>query len=76
MSQTLATLKATSFPPASGGPLSSVETVLEKLVALVRADIAHGHFEISVSGEDGKAGCTSLIITAGKKFKFLVPKQQ
>jgi len=41
-----------------------------------RADIAHGHFEISVSGEDGKAGCTSVIITAGKKFKFLVPKQQ
>ena len=75
MSQNYATLKSTSVRPAAGGPVTSVETVLEKLAALVRSDIAHGHFEIAVSGEDGKAGYTSVIITAGKKFKFLVPKQ-
>lgn len=78
MSQNYATLKRTSVCPAtgSGAPVSPVEAVLEKLEALVRADIAHGHFEIAVSGEDGKAGYTNVIITAGKKFRFVVPKQQ
>ncbi len=53
----------------------TVEEVLEKLAALVRSGIVHGYFEITVMGADGKAGSTEVIITAGKKFRFVVPKQ-
>ncbi|MFB3778736.1 MAG: hypothetical protein ACE141_14045 [Bryobacteraceae bacterium] len=53
----------------------TVEEVLEKLAALVRSGIAHGYFEITVAGADGKAGATEVIITAGKKFRFVVPKE-
>jgi hypothetical protein len=56
-------------------PPHTVEEVLEKLAALVSSGIVHGYFEITVSGADGKAGSTGVIITAGKKFRFVVPKQ-
>jgi hypothetical protein len=71
MSENYATLKSTPVRPTAS---DSVDAVLEKLVALVRSNIAHGHFEIAVSGEDGKAGYTNVVVTAGKKFKFVVPK--
>jgi hypothetical protein len=56
-------------------PQHTVEEVLDKLAALVRSGIAHGYFEITVSGADGKAGSTEVIITAGKKFRFVLSKQ-
>jgi hypothetical protein len=57
---------------AGDGP---VDAVLAKLETLVRSGISHGHFEITISGGDGKAGQTAVIIKAGKVFRFVVPKQ-
>jgi hypothetical protein len=53
----------------------AVEDVVEKLVSILYADIAHGHFEIKITGTDAKAGFTEVVISAGKKFRFVVPKQ-
>ena len=69
MNGAYATIKSPSRPH------HTVEEVLEKLAALVSSGIVHGYFEITVSGADGKAGSTEVIITAGKKFRFIVPKQ-
>jgi hypothetical protein len=75
MKATSATVNNT-FGPGNGiTTRSSIEDVIEKLSSILRADIAHGHFEITVTGTDGKAGFTDVIISAGKKFRFVIPKQ-
>jgi hypothetical protein len=70
-----ATLKDTLKREGPPTPVRAVDDVIEKLVSIVRADIAHGHFEIKVTGTDAKAGFTEIVISAGKKFRFVVPKQ-
>jgi hypothetical protein len=51
------------------------EDALAKLVELVHAGIAHGYFEASIVVRDSSAGRSEIVITAGKQFRFLLPKQ-
>jgi hypothetical protein len=64
-----------TFRQGKGATRSSLAEMLEQLTSIVRADIAHGHFEITVTGTDGKAGFTEVIISAGKKYRYLIQKQ-
>lgn len=74
MPSTSATLKTTSDHHAGGNPHRTADDMIEQLVSIVRAAIAHGHFKITITGTDGRAGFTEVIVTSGKKFRFLVPK--
>ena len=51
-----------------------IEEALTKLVDLVRAGISHGHFEAKIAVRDTSGGRTEIIITAGKQYRFLLPK--
>jgi hypothetical protein len=53
----------------------TAEDALAKLLDVVRAGIAHGHFEATVIVRDSSAGRTEIIISAGKQFRFLLPKR-
>jgi hypothetical protein len=53
----------------------TAEDALAKLLDLVRAGIAHGHFKAKVIVRVSSAGRSEIIITAGNQFRFLLPKQ-
>jgi hypothetical protein len=53
----------------------ALANILEKLSILVKSGVAHGHFEMMLLADDAKAGWTEVIIKAGKKYRFLVPKE-
>jgi len=65
-SQTLATLKPLRFPRPPADRSRRWKRFWKNSWPWCAPTLAHGHFEISVSGEDGKAGCTSVIITRGR----------
>ena len=54
---------------------ASIAMVLEELMALVRDGIAHGYFEVTISGRAAAGGRTEVIIAAGKKHRFLLRKK-
>ena len=73
MDRTHATLNDTTGHREGGEP--SVETVVDRLVAIVRDGIAHGHFDFRITGRDGSGGRTEVTIAAGKMHRFLLRKK-
>ncbi len=76
MAGPVATQKCTSIhSPVGDSQHSAVAAVLERLMLEVQEGIRHGHFKCRIIARDGSAGCTEVVIEAGKSYWFRVPKR-
>ncbi len=64
--------------PMSAGnePQTKLESALNQLANIVSDAVAHGFFEIRISGEIGKNQRRELLIQAGTSHKFIIPVEE
>lgn len=55
------------------GQSPQLEAALKRVLEEIRGGVAHGHFEITVSGDTVKAGDRRVVVKAGRSFQFVIP---
>lgn len=76
MSGSIATPKFTmGHKPQPPAPEDAVGRLLDRLNDEIRDGIRHGYFKYEITGGDATGGYTEVILYAGKKHRFLIPKK-
>ena len=59
----------------AGGSEDVIALLLRRLTDEIRDGIRHGYFKYEITGGDTTGGYTEVILLAGKKHRFLIPKK-
>lgn len=77
MSGPIATPKFTMGhkPQAAASAEDAITRLLDRLNDEIRDGIRHGYFKYEITGGDTTGGYTEVILYAGKKHRFLIPRK-